>query len=233
MPVVRYGTATIPFTHKVNNTLKHGYITVEKDEGVILKAPEMEEGKAQKLVYKKAPWILGKMKIVKQEKEEEITTGSRLPYLGKSYYTQVILDASVRKAKVIFNYSRFKIFLNPKADRHKAIQEGLEVFYKEKARQKLIPRIENWITITGLTPERLMLRKLKKRWGSCTKRDAVIFNYNLVKLSASIQDYVIVHELCHIRIKRHSPSFWAEVGKFLPEYKRMELRLDQKPELSF
>lgn len=220
MSEIFYGKARIAFTYKVNNSLKHGYISVDKDEGVILKAPQMEEGDATKLIYRKAPWILEKFKCIRQERPKEPTTGSRLPYLGKSYYVQII-PATV--TKVVFTYSSFKIYGDS------GIQNALEAFYKDKARKKLLPRIDYWITITGLTPSNIMLRRLKKRWGSCTKKDAIILNYNIVKLSASLQDYVIVHELCHIKFKKHSPLFWAEVGKYLPQHRTMEGKLLRIP----
>lgn len=106
MPEIFYGKARIVFTYQVRNSLKHGYISVDKDEGVILKAPQMEERDATKLVYRKAPWILEKLKCIRKEQPKEITTGSRLPYLGKSYYVQ-ILPAPV--TKVLFTYSSFKM----------------------------------------------------------------------------------------------------------------------------
>ncbi len=72
----------------------------------------------------------------------------------------------------------------------------------------------------GLKSASVGWRSYKSRWGCCDGRCNIIFNFKLLMLPAALQRYVIVHELCHILHHDHSPAFWAEVARFLPEWKK-------------
>ena len=226
MPTVQYGTRQIQFAHVIDDALKHAYITVDFYEGVILKSPSISDSKAREAIYKKGKWILEKLKLVERIPQGEIITGSRLLYLGKRYYVQVIRDASIRGASVAFNHSKFKISVNPDAtDRNQAIEKALERFSRDKAKLKISPRIEKWSQITGLIPARYSFRKLEKRWGSCTSANEIIINYDTIKLPFTAIDYIIVHELAHIKHRHHSKDFDKEVARFIPDWKGVDERL--------
>ena len=108
---------------------------------------------------------------------------------------------------------------------NKAIDDDFEVFTRNKAIEKIKPRVKKWCDITNLKPADLKLRKLNKRWGSCTSNNEIIINFDAVKLPFILIDYVVVHELSHIKIKDHSKNFWDLVGKFMPDYKELDSRI--------
>ncbi len=226
MPTVQYGTREIQYFHIIDNALKHAYITVDFYEGVILKSPSISESRAGEAVYKKGKWILDKLKLVERIPQGEIITGSRLLYLGKRYYVQVVQDSNIKGASVVFNHSKFKIRVNPDiADRKKSIDNALEMFSREKAKLKITPRIKKWSQTTGLTPIDIKFRKVAKRWGSCTNANEIIINYDTIKLPFAVIDYIIVHELAHIKHKHHSKDFDKEVAKFIPDWKELDAKL--------
>lgn len=180
-------------------------------------------GKADETIYRKGKWILEKLKLVERIPQGEITTGSRLLYLGKRYYVEVIQDEGVRHTSVRFTHSKFQIHVNPNGDnRDKAINEALETFSLEKARLKITPRIEKWSMTTGLKPRTIRFRKLNKRWGSCTSGNEILINSDAIKLPFTLIDYIIVHELAHIKHKHHSKEFDKEVAKFIPDWKSLD-----------
>lgn len=223
MPTVQYGTRQIEYSHVIDNSLKNAYITVDFYEGVILKSPLMDDNKADETIYRKGKWILEKLRLVERIPQGEIITGSRLLYLGKRYYVEVLQDENVRHTSVRFNHSKFQIHVNPNDDnRNLSIKEALETFSREKSRIKITPRIEKWSRTTGLKPERIHFRKLNKRWGSCTPGNEIIINYDAIKLPFSLIDYIIVHELSHIKHKHHSSEFHKEVAKYMPEWKGLD-----------
>ena len=76
-----------------------------------------------------------------------------------------------------------------------------------------------------ITVGKIAIRNQKSRWGSCSKKGNLNFNYKLVFLSPEIRDYVIVHEICHIKEFNHGRDFWNLVGEAVPEYKEMRKRL--------
>ncbi len=223
MPTVQYGTRQIPYSHIIDNTLKNAYITVDFYKGVILKSPPISEDEASDAIQKKGRWILEKLKLVERIHQGEIITGSRLLYLGKRYYIQVIQDTSISKTTVSFNESRFTIHLNPNIpERNKTIEEVMDTFLREKAKLKITPRINKWSQTTGLIPTKISFRRLDKRWGSCTPAHEIIINSDAIKLPFTLIDYIIVHELAHIKHKHHSKEFDKEVAKFIHDWKNLD-----------
>jgi predicted metal-dependent hydrolase len=71
----------------------------------------------------------------------------------------------------------------------------------------------------NLHPSRVSFRFNKTRWGSCSYKNSIVFNYYLAKLPEDVIEYVVVHELAHIKHKNHQKNFWALVGEFLPDFK--------------
>ena len=224
---VKYGQHEIKYTHIINNDLKHSYINVDPSKGVTLKTPFADESKADEIICKKAKWILQKLKAVERvPKVDKIVTGSRLPYLGKEYYVVVIPDSAVKGASVLFTQSKFIICVNPNTpDRNHAINKALERFSKEQAVIKIRPRIDKWIQTTGITPSSVHFKKLKKSWGRCTKDNEIVINFESIKLPFSLIDYIIVHELAHIKHKDHSKTFYREISKFITDWQELDEKI--------
>ena len=226
MLAVKYGTQEIQFHHIVDKALKHAYITVDFYEGVTLKSPPISQEKAKEAVYKKGKWILEKLKLVERIPQGKIVSGSRLLYLGRRYYVEIVPDASIQKTEVRFTHSKFEILLNPAlADQGAAINEALQLFFREKAAIKIAPRVKKWSKTTGLMPSAVKFRRLSKRWGSCTADNEIIFNHDAVKLPFTLIDYIVVHELCHIKHKDHSKTFYQELAKYMTDWEALEERL--------
>ncbi|GAB3554855.1 M48 family metallopeptidase [Spirosoma fluminis] len=227
MPNVSYGERTICYILQDCPESKAHYISVSRDEGVVLKGPRLSSAQADILVLKKARWILDKMELVRAKDSEVIVTGSRIAYLGKHYYTEVVVDPTLTKAQVDFNHSRFRIQVNSEADKQAAIREALDAFFRVKAHEKLTARVKQWAAKTGLSNQDLKFRQMAKRWGSCTDGDVIILNPEVVKLPYTLIDYVIVHELCHIKEKSHSKAFWAELSRHLQDWKELDARISR------
>ncbi len=90
------------------------------------------------------------------------------------------------------------------------------------ALQVLPERVKLYASLMGVTVNRITIRCQKTRWGSCTKEGNLNFNCLLMLAPEAIQDYVVVHELCHRKEMNHSKRFWAEVEKVLPDYRKRE-----------
>lgn len=222
---VQYGDTIIEYRFIPQTDLQSHYISVEKGKGVILKGHEIPKEQADKMILKKAKWIVDKLELVAETPNEAIVSGSRLPYLGRNYYVQILTDETATKATVEFTYSKFKITVNPNSDIQADIEAALAIFYRQKAIEKITKRVIFWSNKTGLTYEKLKFRSLEKRWGSCTPDNNIIINYEAVKLSYKYIDYLIIHELCHTKIKNHSKAFWQEVALHLPEWKRLDAEM--------
>lgn len=95
------------------------------------------------------------------------------------------------------------------------------------ARRILLARIEQLSKSYGYTYNRVYVKYQKTRWGSCSGKNNINLNLALVQLPAELRDYVILHELVHTRIKDHSPSFWQELGRLMPDARLLDKALNR------
>lgn len=221
---IRYGTQTIAYNIVRKPALKNTYINVDRN-GVTVKANEqVSEQEIETFIRKKSAWILKHLQSYKTKAEEgKIQTGSRLYYLGKSYYVE-LLNKERRNIEVKFIHSKF-IIKTPQKVSQTALHQAIDAFYKERATSKILLLAEKWSKQMEVSPAHISFRKANKRWGSCSATNRISFNYHLMKLPISCIEYVIVHELAHICCKNHSAAFWSLVGKYMPDYREMEERI--------
>lgn len=106
-------------------------------------------------------------------------------------------------------------------------RSSCEMLSKEEAdalmreAKELIPeRTRRFADMMGVGYNKITVRRQKTRWGSCSSKKNLSFNCALLLYPEELLDYVIVHELCHLKFMNHSKEFWAEVGKYMPDYKR-------------
>lgn len=91
--------------------------------------------------------------------------------------------------------------------------------YREEARRKMEERVAYYHPLTGGTYTSITIRDQKSRWGSCSSRGTLSFNYRLIFAPPIVLDYVVVHELCHLTYMDHSKNFWNKVASVMPDYK--------------
>jgi len=97
--------------------------------------------------------------------------------------------------------------------------KSLRLFYKREAKRYLAARVDFWARITGLRPVSLTVRGQRTLWGSCTSEGALNLNWKLMCAPDDVIDYVVVHELAHLREQNHSKRFWAIVAEYFADYK--------------
>ena len=97
--------------------------------------------------------------------------------------------------------------------------ETMEKRYRTAARQQFEIRVNYYHRITGGNYTSITVRDQRSRWGSCSSRGTLSFNYRLIFAPPAVLDYVVVHELCHLTHMNHSKDFWNMVSSVMPEYK--------------
>jgi predicted metal-dependent hydrolase len=113
--------------------------------------------------------------------------------------------------------------------RRRAASPARRVHYvanKEIARTAIVARVVELNRHYNFVYARIAIRTARSRWGSCSRKGNLNFNYVIASLPPNVMDYVIVHELCHLAVFNHSPAFWARVAEAIPAYRvlRAELR---------
>ncbi len=136
--------------------------------------------KMEDFVFKKADWILGKIKIMEK--------------------------------------SNF----NPVFHKHSKLEYRKN---KEEALKVIRERVEKFNKIYSFSYKKISVRNSKSRWGSCSSKKNLNFNYKILFLSEDLQNYIVVHELCHLREMNHSNKFWSLVAQSIPDYKKMTRKI--------
>lgn len=103
--------------------------------------------------------------------------------------------------------------------------------FKNQAKQLALEKIEQWNKQYNFVFNKINIKNQKSRWGSCSKKGNLNFNYKIVDLPHRLVDYLVVHELCHLKEFNHNRSFWELVSQTMPDYKvlRSELRHVNNP----
>lgn len=101
-----------------------------------------------------------------------------------------------------------------------ALRELLEAWFRQQAAETLPRRLRSLARPLGVEPAGVQIRAQKSRWGSCSSKGDISLNWRLVLLPSELVDYVLVHELCHLRHMNHSTDFWSLVGSLIPDYQR-------------
>lgn len=122
------------------------------------------------------------------------------------------------------NRSQF-YYLGKKYDKKDFNIDEIDFFYKNEAKSIILPIVEQYKKIMNVDLNKISFRKNKTRWGSCSSKNNISLNTNLVKLPIELIKYVVVHELAHIRHKHHKKQFWDECEKYMPDSKFLDKQL--------
>jgi len=206
-------------------------VTVDPNEGVLVAAPvDTRVERIQELVARRAGWIIRQTSIdLPRPRRRELVSGESLPYLGRQ--ARLFVErARVRQASVTFDHWALHVvapFVADDEERRALVQRAVTRWYRARAVERLPPRAEHWSSLAGYGPARILIRDQRERWGSCGLDGTLRFNWRIVMAPPSLIDYVIVHELAHLRVRTHSPAFWAEVSRLIPDYLIRRARLKE------
>ncbi|WP_164967738.1 M48 family metallopeptidase [Halarcobacter bivalviorum] len=131
----------------------------------------------------------------------------------------------VKRREFFFNKEKNKnsyLFYGKRYLKNNLDDKALDLYYKEEAK-KIIPElVDKFAKKMNLFPTSIKYRKNKRTWGSCNYRNGLNFNILLIQFPLEVIEYVVIHELAHIKHKNHSKSFWKLVEKYCQDYKQRE-----------
>jgi predicted metal-dependent hydrolase len=154
---------------------------------------------------------------------QELTLKMTITVLNKPF-------VAIQEKELRLHIPRNEWSANVLTDEHPALIEVIREFYKREAIKKITERTQHWAEQMKLFPKSLRFKEQKTRWGSCSSRGMINFNWRLIVFKPEIIDYVIIHELAHLAHMNHRPVFWGLVAKHCPEYEIYvkELRASQQ-----
>ncbi len=201
-------------------------ISVERDRSIVVHAPaEATDEAIRRVVESKRQWLFEKVNHPQKYQDrphppgKEVVNGESVPYLGRDYPIEIADTAS---GGVEFS----RRFLIPAAQQAKR-QKVLKKWYLDRATETIPPRVKRHADELGVKFGETKIVDNRYRWGSCTVKDNVNFNWRLIKAPMFVIDYVIVHELAHLMEANHTPRFWNIVRAKVPSTEKAKAWLKE------
>ena len=228
--VIQFGNRRITYRlHRSDR--KRMRIVVTPELIVDVYAPLFAEvARVHEAVRKKAPWIVRMLE--KQQTYHPLPTpkryisGETFVYLGRQYRLKV-MEGCRQSAKL---HGRFlQVWTDVKNNTEK-IRKMINAWYREHAREVFGRYLEKCFTIVsrhGVSEPLLTIRDMRRRWGSCSPAGRITLNLNLVKVPVHCIEYVIIHELCHLKHHNHSKQFYSLLSRCQPDWRKRKETLDR------
>ena len=231
--------APYQITLKRSQRRKTVAIQIYPDGRVIVSVPvRVSDQKVQEFLAAKHTWILKTLQKFSTlgpiRPARKFENGESYSYLGQEK-TLKLLRGGIRKPEI--NEQHLHVFLpaqgspEREADR---IKSSLEKWYQAEAQKICAARVSYFSAFMGVTPKSIQIKNYKTRWGTCKSTGEISFNWRLAMAPLPLLDYVVVHELAHLKHHNHGPKFWKFVREYYPspEKAKKELQaLDHRGEL--
>lgn len=228
--IISYGDRKISFDlHR--NGRKRLKIVVTPELTVEVFAPyNATEDQVLSAVHKKAPWISHKLdKLASYHPlpaPKQYISGETLVYLGRQYRLQVE-EGKKQPAKLIGRY--LKVWVEDRSNRQD-VKRAFDKWYRKRSQQTIGQYLKKCHVVAyrhGVLEPKLMFRDMKRRWGSCSSAGRITINLKLVQVPVHCIEYVIMHELCHLKYHNHSKAFYMLLTRCQPDWRKRKADLDR------
>jgi predicted metal-dependent hydrolase len=220
---IRWGMTEIPYL--IRRSARRGTVSVavEPSGQVILTAPATTTvERLDRVVRQKARWIVEHVRRgsgLARPAPREFVSGEAALYLGRKYRVRVVEAAKgapgrLERGWLVVTVERGR---TPK-ERAGVVRATLIAWYRPHADAQLRERTRQWAERLRVRPHSVLLSDPERRWGSCDPAGKLRFSWRIVQAAPRLVDYVVAHELTHLRHKHHTSAFWAALGRAMPDY---------------
>ena len=208
------------FVAEVIRTRRRKTASIKIDEGAVsVVVPlSLPRERIQQLLTDKKKWIREKLYLQSQTRpvtSKEFVSGEAVPYLGRNYRLKVVVG-SYQPVKLL--HGKLVVTIPEAIKTPNSIRNAIVRWYRLHALDRLNEKTARYAAVIGMTPTKVDIKTYKSRWGSCHADGRILYNWKIIMAPNRIVDYVVVHELCHLIHHNHSPQFWKEVERIMPEY---------------
>ncbi|MPZ07030.1 MAG: DUF45 domain-containing protein [Nitrososphaeraceae archaeon] len=221
---VRYRTTNIDYYIKKSKRIKTSELIVDSDRIEVRTPLNKTIEDTRDIVRDKAEWILKKQhqfkSLIPQVMKPTFEENSTLPYLGKNY--PLIVNMNQSRNTHTFTDGHFIVDISSprmEEDARSLIKLVYEEWIIRVAYPILKTKVETYSQKLGVHVQKILIkRNLKSRWASLTKKGSINFNMHLIKAPQDVIDYIVLHEVCHLKVKGHSHRYWELVYRHMPNY---------------
>jgi len=184
----------------------------------VIRAPhKASKREIEEFIREREAWVVEKLSEERERRKElerVFVSGEKFLYLGEWYPLEI--DESGRKDLPLrLSFGNFVL----KKDHIEEVRDLFVEWYKGEAKEKIEGRVRYYGGRFRLFPKQTKITGAKSRWGSCSRDNRLSFSWRIIMAPLKIIDYVLVHELVHIKEKNHSPNFWAALEEILPDFR--------------
>jgi len=224
MPHLTIGLEHIAYTVRSSPRAKRLRLTVRPDGVEVVVPPRVPAHEVSAFIDGHRGWIRDKVDKYRRMAAghlgtERLEDGAVIPFRGEP--TPLFVRVTDRVHPRVVEGDGFRLELPerlPEVERQAAIEGALIRHLKRQARSDAEMAIERFGPKNGLVPSALCIKDQKRLWGSCTHSGVINLNWRLIMAPVPVFDYVVVHELCHLRHPHHQPPFWRAVGEVMPGF---------------
>ena len=217
----------ISYSINKKSNLKNITIKVKYPDIITVSSPKSVNNEfIHDLVLSKGKWILNKLKEfkIKETKNPPILLidGDLIPYLGNYYRLNVHKETNIIKCSLIFEEDKFiaKVPYNISSDKqYIELKKLLVNWYLTEGSKLIKERLSIYSKKLNLYPKSITLKEQKTSWGTCSSKGNIYINWKILLAPLDVIDYVLVHELCHLKHMNHSKEYWQLVSTIFPNYK--------------
>lgn len=196
---------------------KTASINISNGSVQVIVPDKISDFKVKELIKKRTSWIRKKLeeesKIIISSPKEYIS-GESFTYLGRNYRLKVF-KGNKPEVKLIGGYLEVSYL---KKSKKTTIKDILIDWYKDHAIKRLTEKTNRYAKIIGVVPNSISIRDYKSRWGSCSSKGEISYNWKIIIAHHHIVDYIVIHELCHLKHPNHSSLYWKSVKHIMPDY---------------
>ncbi|MCX4241342.1 M48 family metallopeptidase [Paraliomyxa miuraensis] len=221
---VQWGRTRIDYAIRRSTRRKTVAVAVDPVQGVLLTAPQgVAVGRLDEVVRDKARWIVERLRTVGQVETpvppRQLVSGESYLYLGRAYRLRVRETGCDGAAKLVRGWLEVPVRRGlAEAERRDVVLGAIGDWYRTHARARLPERVDQWAARLGVEPADVLVRDQRKRWASCDDSGVLRFNWRVIQAPMRLVDYVVAHELVHLRYREHTAAFWARLGMVMPDY---------------
>jgi hypothetical protein len=193
-------------------------IRVNSDQAAVIRVPlRTTQAEIDRFIQDKSVWlqreILRQRELNSQRQSRSFISGERFLYLGDAYVLKNSENTGQGDA-LVFTGSEFRL----RRDALPAARLLFHLWYMNRARVHMDERVRHFSGLLRLPVCGVAIGNAKGRWGSCSQDNRLRFCWRLIMAPRAVIDYVIVHELCHTKVRNHSRAYWRLVESILPDF---------------
>ncbi|AEH60762.1 protein of unknown function DUF45 [Methanosalsum zhilinae DSM 4017] len=226
MPSIRIENRTIEYELIFSSRKKTIGLQIDANNHLIVRAPQsLSEKQVNDLLNQRSKWIISNLdgsSQMSKNHEKKFVDGEIFLLKGQSYSLKIDFNTS-EGGIVEIKDDQLIVSISPTISRYGQsvfIRNLLIDFYRKEAEKTIFERIKYYLKFFDSEPASIKIKYMKSRWGSCSGQNRLSFNMRIIMAKVDVIDYLIVHELCHLKHKNHSRKFWNSVKAILPDYEK-------------